>query len=426
MASKILSYQIIRRFSSARQAGHAEPIVIRGIEYPRDSFTNVTPKILSFIGKNKHNQEKHPLCLLKKRITNYFYTRFAGRTGNPIFSMYDSIHPVVTVHENFDSLLIPKDHVSRSKSDCYYINEKYLLRAHTTAHQSELISMGLDNFVVFGDTYRRDEIDSSHYPVFHQADSVRLCNQNQLCMRIQNEIEVFEKKPTEEFSYKQPEHTLDASKVVEQELKAFLIGLTEHLFGKGIQYKWTDSYFPFTHPSWELEIYFKDSWLELLGCGLIRHQILKNVGAGDRIGWAFGLGLERLAMALYSIPDIRLFWSEDPGFLCQFDVEDVNKNVTYKPVSEYPPCINDISFWLPETQEYSSNDFYDLVRSVGGDLIEQIRLIDSFTHPKKGTTSHCYRIVYRHLEKTLTQEEVNQLHKAIELAAAENLQVKIR
>ncbi|XP_072153337.1 probable phenylalanine--tRNA ligase, mitochondrial isoform X2 [Bemisia tabaci] len=382
MASKILSYQIIRRFSSARQAGHAEPIVIRGIEYPRDSFTNVTPKILSFIGKNKHNQEKHPLCLLKKRITNYFYTRFAGRTGNPIFSMYDSIHPVVTVHENFDSLLIPKDHVSRSKSDCYYINEKYLLRAHTTAHQSELISMGLDNFVVFGDTYRRDEIDSSHYPVFHQADSVRLCNQNQLCMRIQNEIEVFEKKPTEEFSYKQPEHTLDASKVVEQELKAFLIGLTEHLFGK--------------------------------------------VGAGDRIGWAFGLGLERLAMALYSIPDIRLFWSEDPGFLCQFDVEDVNKNVTYKPVSEYPPCINDISFWLPETQEYSSNDFYDLVRSVGGDLIEQIRLIDSFTHPKKGTTSHCYRIVYRHLEKTLTQEEVNQLHKAIELAAAENLQVKIR
>lgn len=59
-------------------------------------------------------------------------------------------------------------------------------------------------------------------------------------------------------------------------------------------------------------------------------SFLPAVGAGDRIGWAFGLGLERLAMALYSIPDIRLFWSEDPGFLCQFDVEDVNKNVTYK------------------------------------------------------------------------------------------------
>lgn len=91
--------------------------------------------------------------------------------GNPIFSVYDRLSPVVTVGQNFDSLLIPETHVSRSKSDCYYVNKKHLLRAHTTAHQSELVGMGLDNFLVFGDVYRRDEIDRTHYPVFHQVNS---------------------------------------------------------------------------------------------------------------------------------------------------------------------------------------------------------------------------------------------------------------
>lgn len=86
----------------------------------------------------------------------------------------------MTVEENFDSLLVAKDHVSRSKNDCYYVNREYLLRAHTTAHQSELIRMGLDNFVVFGDVYRRDQIDSTHFPVFHQADGVHLLNRDQV------------------------------------------------------------------------------------------------------------------------------------------------------------------------------------------------------------------------------------------------------
>lgn len=77
-------------------------------------------------------------------------------------------------------------------------------------------------------------------------------------------------------------------------------------------------YFPFTHPSWELEVHFNGDWLEVLGCGITRHDILKSAGAPGTIGWAFGLGLERLAMLLYDIPDIRLFWSKDTGFLSQF------------------------------------------------------------------------------------------------------------
>ncbi|EPQ09833.1 Phenylalanyl-tRNA synthetase, mitochondrial [Myotis brandtii] len=104
-------------------------------------------------------------------------------------------------------------------------------------------------------------------------------------------------------------------------------------------------------------------------------------GAQDKIGWAFGLGLERLAMILYDIPDIRLFWSEDERFLKQFHVSDINQKVKFQPLSKYPAVINDISFWLP-SENYTENDFYDLVRTIGGDLVEKVDLIDKFEHPK--------------------------------------------
>jgi phenylalanyl-tRNA synthetase alpha chain len=128
---------------------------------------------------------------------------------------------------------------------------------------------------------------------------------------------------------------------------------------------------------------------------------------------------------------IRIFWSTDEGFLSQFryDDPDYSKIIKFKPVSAYPPCSNDISFWLPEDKEgvsYSSNDFYDLVRDIGGDLVEQVKLVDEFKNKKTNKISHCYRIVYRSMERTLQQDEVNELHKKIEKTAVEMLSVKIR
>lgn len=169
-----------------------------------------------------------------------------------------------------------------------------------------------------------------------------------------------------------------------------------------------------------------DKWLEILGCGITRQEILTNAGVQDRIGYAFGLGLERLAMCLYKIPDIRLFWSSDTGFLHQFNVKSIHDKVIYRPISVYPQCNSDISFWLPKEPIYASNDFYDLVRSLGGDMIEQVTLIDEFKHPKNGSISHCYRITYRHMERTLTQVEVNAVHEKIAKAATETLSVTIR
>ena len=157
-------------------------------------------------------------------------------------------------------------------------------------------------------------------------------------------------------------------------------------------------------------------------------EILSNCGASNKIGWAFGLGLERLAMRLYNIPDIRAFWSTDPGFLNQFKDASPKDVIVYKEVSKFPACSNDISFWLPENHEesYSENDFYDLVRSVGGDIVENVELFDTFFHPKVKKTSHAYRITYRHMDKTFTQEEVNQIHSEISKAATDTLNVTIR
>merc|ERR1719376_992363 len=226
---------------------------------------------------------------------------------------------------------------------------------------------------------------------------------------------------------KQGVHTLDAARLVEADLKECLLGLAKHLFGDRIQYRWVDCYFPFTHPSWELEVFHNGDWLEVLGCGVMEQEILAKAGVEDKVGWAFGLGLERLAMVLYLIPDIRIFWSKDSGFLSQFSEAGPDSKIVYKATSKFPQCVSDVSFWIPKAKAgeelFSPNDFYDLVREQGGDLVEQVRLIDEFTHPKKGLSSQTYRIVYRHMSKTLSQEEANIVHKAIETAATLNLGV---
>ena len=159
-------------------------VSIQGVTYPTDSYTNVTPRIISKVGCNLHNQKYHPLNLIRHRIQNYFDTYFTTHIGSPVFSVFDNISPVVSVYQNFDSLLFPADHPGRSVSDTYYVNSQQLLRAHTTAHQEDLIKMGLDAFLVAGDVYRRDEIDASHYPVFHQMDAVRLFQEKEVELEI--------------------------------------------------------------------------------------------------------------------------------------------------------------------------------------------------------------------------------------------------
>ncbi|XP_031972147.1 phenylalanine--tRNA ligase, mitochondrial isoform X4 [Corvus moneduloides] len=356
-------------------------VELLGKSYPQDDYSNVTEKILSKVGKNLHNRKHHPLWLIKEQVKEHFYKHYLGRHGTPLFSVYDGLSPVVTVQQNFDSLLIPQNHASRRKEDNYYLNRDHMLRAHTSAHQWDLIHSGLDAFLAVGDVYRRDTIDNTHYPVFHQMEGVRLFSCHELFSSIKDGegLQLFEQG--HRTAHKQECHTMEAVRLVEFNLKQVLTKLMTHIFG--------------------------------------------DAGAQDKIGWAFGLGLERLAMILYDIPDIRLFWSEDERFLKQFIGPHIWQKIKFQPLSRYPPLINDISFWLP-SETYSQNDFYDLVRTIGGDLIEKVVLLDEFAHPKTKKVSHCYRIIYRHPERTLTQDEVHRIHQAIEESAVRELGVEGR
>jgi phenylalanyl-tRNA synthetase alpha chain len=117
----------------------------------------------------------------------------------------------------------------------------------------------------------------------------------------------------------------------------------------------------------------------VLGCGVIQQEIVRRAGKGETLGWAFGLGLERLAMVLFQIPDIRLFWSTDKRFTEQFEAGKIS---TFAPFSKYPPCYKDVSFWVDKEKGFNNNDFFEIVRGIGGDLVEQVELIDEFVHPK--------------------------------------------
>jgi len=183
-------------------------------------------------------------------------------------------------------------------------------------------------------------------------------------------------------------------------------------------------------------VFWQGDWLELLGCGVVKQEVLMNAGVPDKLGWAFGLGLERLAMVLFGIPDIRLFWSSDPRFLTQFSPGKVTR---FQPYSRYPPCYKDVAFWTvgssPSNKNTSGggghtpfheNDMMEIVRDVAGDLAEDVRLIDEFKHPKTGRTSVCYRINYRSMDRSLSNEEVNEIQDKVRNRLVEQLGVELR
>ncbi|KAJ3050705.1 hypothetical protein HK097_008311 [Rhizophlyctis rosea] len=401
---------------------------ILGQSYPTDTHTNTTPTILSKLSRNLHLQPSHPLNTLKRRIESHFST----------FTHLDNLNPVVTTTQNFDDLLFEPSHPGRSKTDTYYINSSHVLRTHTSAHQSDVLRNGKSNgYLLTADVYRRDEIDVSHYPVFHQMEGIRIFPRSNLSAEISSDLSTLTSSapsptsitdiPTSDTNPIQSVHTKSEADLVTKHLKTSLESMVKSLFrDETLQIRWIEAYFPFTSPSWEMEILYQDKWLEILGCGVVQQQILDSTGHADKVGWAFGLGLERIAMVLFDIPDIRLFWSEDKRFLSQFREGEVT---TFKPFSKYPACYKDISFWCPaekEGEKWHDNDFAEIVRDVAGDLAENVRLIDQFTHPKKGTVSRCFRINYRSMERTVTNEEIDRIQDEVRRISAEKLGVTLR
>lgn len=341
--------------------------------------SNIPPSILSKIGKNLHNQKNHPIEIIKKKIYEYF---------GDSFEKFDSLSPKVSIKSNFDSLLILESHPARAKTDTFYFDdENFCLRTHTSAHQKELLSSGHKRFLVTGPVARKDDINFSHFPIFNQMEGVCIMEDGQNA---------------------------------EEELKKILSGLIESLF-PGCEYRYNSDYFPFTNPSFEVEIFYENSWLEVLGCGIVHETIMKNCGLENKKAYAFGLGLERLCMKLFNINDIRYFWSTDERFINQFTSGDI---VEFIPYSNYPKIERDLSFWTPA--DFHHNNFYEIVRETGKDLIEEVFLVDEFVHPKTGRPSKCYRITYRSNDRTLINEEINEIQDKIKSISIERLNVEIR
>jgi len=297
---------------------------------------------------------------------------------------------VVTVEENFDLLNTPKDHPSRRETDTYYVDENHVLRTQMTVMWSfylkdkEILKkleekgeiMALSQGIVF----RKDEIDRNHYPAFHQIDGLYVCKKSKKV-------------------------------ITQKDLEEVQIDLAKGIFGNDIEYKFLVDTFPFTDPSVEMDIKFNNEWLEVNGAGLVHKEVLKNFGLDPEVynGWAFGFG-DRLAMIKMGIPDIRILWSDDERITSQF--KDINSK--FKPVSKYPPITRDISFIV--NSDMSLNSYYEIVRDIGGDLIEEMKLLDKYADDKKfgkDKISYTFRIVYRSLERTLTNEEINILHEKI-------------
>lgn len=141
------------------------------------------------------------------------------------------------------------------------------------------------------------------------------------------------------------------------------------------------------------------------------------------MGWASGIGLERLAMLLYKIPDIRLFWSQDERFMRQFKEGEISH---FEQFSKYPACYKDVSFWIGSGRAFEENDLMEIVREVAGDFVEDVKCIDNFTNKKTGKQSKCYRINYRSLERTLENSEIDKFQFAIRDQISSKLGLELR
>jgi len=324
----------------------------------------------------------------------------------PRFADFDliDIPRIVTVEDDFDLLNTPKDHPSRRETDTYYLDPTHILRTQMTVmwpyylRDKEVLGrLKKDGNVAAlspGIVFRKDEIDRSHFPAFHQIDFLYICKKEQ---------KIITKKDLEDVQS-------DSAKAI---------------FGQNTEYRFLMDSFPFTDPSIQLEIKFNEQWMEVTGAGLVHTQCLKNFGLDPEIynGWAFSFGLERLAMIKMGIPDIRIFWSDDPRITNQFK----NLDSVYKDVSKFPATFRDISFIIDKN--INLNNYYEIVRDYAENLIEEVKLLDKYEDKEKfgeNKISYTFRIIYRSPERTLTNEEINKVQDEIREKTKEELGAELR
>jgi phenylalanyl-tRNA synthetase alpha chain len=245
---------------------------------------------LSLPGRRVVPGSRHPLSLVLDEIVDVFVgLGFAVADGPEVESDY----------YNFEALNIPKDHPARDMQDTFYVSDDVLLRTHTSPVQirTMLRQKPPVRIICPGRVYRRDALDMTHSPVFHQVEGL----------------------------------AVDRG-ITMADLRGTLELFARELFGADSRIRFRPSFFPFTEPSAEVDVLCfacrgagcrlckGSGWLEILGSGMVHPQVLRTVGYDPEevTGWAFGMGVERIAMLRYGIDDIRLFYENDLRFLAQF------------------------------------------------------------------------------------------------------------
>jgi phenylalanyl-tRNA synthetase alpha chain len=229
----------------------------------------------------------HPVTLTLERIASLFHSiGYAVAEGPEIESDF----------YNFTALNIPEDHPARAMHDTFYIDDNHVLRTHTSPIQIRYMQAHLEKYkhldtmpdiriIAPGRVYRVDS-DATHSPMFHQVEGLWI-----------------------------------GERVSFADLKGVIADFLQCYFEtEDLQVRFRPSFFPFTEPSAEMDMSWGDRWLEIGGCGMVHPNVLKHVGIDSEkyIGFAFGVGVERLAMLRYGVNDLRLFFESDLQFLKQF------------------------------------------------------------------------------------------------------------
>ncbi|PIR73717.1 MAG: hypothetical protein COU40_01030 [Candidatus Moranbacteria bacterium CG10_big_fil_rev_8_21_14_0_10_35_21] len=340
-------------------------------------------------------KENSPVKIVNDKILNL-----------PVWADFDvvEIPKIVSASDEFDSLNFPAGHPTRKETDTFFLDgDNYHLRTQMTImwpyyfrDEEVLERLKKDGGVGSlspGIVWRKDEIDRSHYPAFHQTDFLYVCRKDKRIITLK-----------------------DLQDIQADAIKA--------IFGD-IEFRFLVDSFPFTDPSTQAEINWNGNWIEITGAGLVHSNCLKNFGLDPEVynGYAGTFGLDRLAMIKMEIPDIRILWSADERITSQF--KDINSK--FKEVSKFPATIRDISFII--NKDVSLNNYYEIVRDHANNLIEEVKLLDEYENEEKfgkNKKSYTFRIVYCSSERTLTNEEINKIQTIIRTKTKKELGALLR
>lgn len=264
----------LNRCKALLDALYAERVLALGVRERVDGQEDIT-----LPGRPLAKGALHPLTVIEREVLRLMASLGFEVTSGP--EIEDERHI-------FDALNIPKDHPARDEGENFYVLGDLLLRSQTSTVQIRTMEQRTPplRIVAPGRVFRPDAVDATHHYMFHQIEGLAVDEGLTLC-----------------------------------DLKATLLLFFRGLFGDDVELRLRPSFFPFTEPSAEIDVFFpsKGTWVEIGGCGMVDPAVFDAVGIDSErfTGFAFGLGLERIAMRHFRVPDIRLFTENDVRFLRQ-------------------------------------------------------------------------------------------------------------